>query len=127
MTNGSDDYEPQVGDFGPDDDPVSIELPPDLAEAWADYVAASDIEREAEERKAKARDALLAFMRMHSARAGLIDSEEVLRVIARNPARVLDARAALAAQPGLIERYGRWQSYSPYIRLVGKHRGPRDD
>lgn len=123
----TEDYAPEVGDFGPDDDPVAIELPPDLAEAWADYVAANEIEGEALERKAKARDALLAFMRLHSARAGLIDSEEVFRVIARKPARVLDTKAVLAAHPALLVTHGRWQTTAPYIRLVGRHRGPRDD
>jgi len=123
----SDDYAPGVDDFGPEDDPVAVELPPDLVELWEDYVSASQIEGEALERKAKARDALVAFLRIHGARQALVESEPVFIVVARKPIRVLDAKAVLAANPGLIVSYGRWQTTVPYLRRVGAHRGLRDD
>lgn len=95
-------------------------LTDDMRKALADYVEASDERDRAEERRAKARDALVAFLAVHDASVGTVDGVAVC-ALTRVDREDIDVKRLKAEEPAIARRFARLSTIERFT-LRGRHR-----
>jgi len=86
-------------------------------EALTEYLAASHEIKEADARRVKARDVLLALFADHDAEIGTIDGQPVCRLV-RADREIVDTSRLQEEQPYVYARY-RKLSTAYYVREIG--------
>jgi hypothetical protein len=85
---------------------VSVELDDYAREAYQDYVNASDAITREKERKDKARDVLVAFLRLNDVSEGDVNGAPVLRLVEFDRTS-LDTGRLKAEEPFVYRRFAR--------------------
>lgn len=96
--------------------PTLIPLDDYAEQALAEYLAAETAEAEAKAQRVKAREALLAFFRLHDADTGTIDGQPVCRLV-RSDREIVDSERLRNEEPFTYRRFLKL-STAYYVRVV---------
>ncbi len=92
----------------------------EMRQTLDEYVAASELRDAAEERRTKARDALVAFLAIHEATVGTVDGQPVC-AYTRYDRETIDTARLKADEPAIARRYARLSTVERFT-LKGRHR-----
>jgi len=85
-----------------------------------EYVAASELRDAAEERRTKARDALVAFLAVHEASVGTVDGQPVC-AYTKVDRETINVKRLRAEEPAIARRFAVLSTVERFT-LKGRHR-----